>query len=223
MNPFPHLNRPFNPPPYLVDPSRPKGEGYVPVIITRGISPRSDYVAAIERMWSEPRRRLAEELRAHGEELENAHWDWRNKAIRPNHWHCLVTIECDGQVQGIMAVESLLRSSRLTENASVLYVDYVEKAPWNFRVPQDRVKQAVRLPRFTGVGTLLIAEAIRMSVGRTAGGRVGLHALSQAESFYVGQCGMNALGPDPNYYGLRYFEYAEGAASDWLSRVRLSA
>ena len=38
----------------------------------------------------------------------------------------------------MMAIESLLRPSVLTQNGWVLYVDFVETAPWNYRVPQNR-------------------------------------------------------------------------------------
>jgi hypothetical protein len=155
--------------------------------------------------------------------LQSAHWQWTWKAARPPHWHTLVTVECEGQVQGIMAVENLLRPSGVTPDAVVLYVDFLEVAPWNYRVPQNRAHPAIRLPRFAGVGTLLIAEAIRMSFGRGAGGRVGLHALAQAEEFYAQRCGMNDLGPDPRYHDLVYFEYAEGVAQERLTAMGLSA
>jgi len=177
----------------------------------------------IERVWAPERARLAAELAVQGEALESAHWRWTNKVARLPNWHCLVTIECEGQVQGIMAVESLLRPSRLSPNSWVLYVDFIESAPWNYRVPQDRRKPAIREARFRRVGTLLIAEAVRMSLGVTAGVRVGLHGLGQAEEFYVRQCGMTSLGPDPNYYELVYFEYPDGVAQQRLTELEVSA
>jgi hypothetical protein len=121
-----------------------------------------------------------------------------------------------------MAVENLLRPSRLTSGAWVLYLDYVEIAPWNVRVPLDRAKPVVREPRFTRVGTSLLGEAVRMSFGATASGRVGLHSLPQSEDFYS-RCGMTRIGPDPSYYDLVYFEYAEGAGVTALTALELSA
>ncbi len=120
-----------------------------------------------------------------------------------------------------MAVENFLRPSQLAPPSWVLYVDYVEVAPWNYRVPQNRGVAAVREPRFRGVGALLLGEAIRMSLGATAGGRVGLHSLPQAEDFYS-HCGMKRIGPDPNYYDLVYFEYPDGVAGAQLTAMRLS-
>jgi hypothetical protein len=178
---------------------------------------------AVERLWAPERARLVEELRAHGETLESAHWDWRNKSRRQPHWHCLVTIECEGQVQGIMAVENFLRPSTLTPNAWVLYVDFLEVAPWNYRVPQDRSRPPVQIPRYSRAGTLLIGEAIRMSLGAAAGGRLGLHGLPQAEDFYVRRCGMTRIGSDPMYHNLVYFEYPDGVAATRLTAMELSA
>jgi hypothetical protein len=205
----------------LVD-SRLPAPGYVPVTITRGIPASLEYLANLERLWAPERGRLTEELRAHGETLESSHWDWRNKASRPPLWYTLVTIECDGQTQGIVAVENLLRPARLKQDAWVLYVDYLEVAPWNKRVPNDRNKPATREPRYRAVGKALIGEAIRMSIGTTAGGRVGLHGLEQAELFYVNGCGMNRVGPDPHYYDLVYFEYPDGVAATRLTEMELS-
>lgn len=219
-DPTPIPPRPFNPPPRLVDTRLPP-PGYVPVTITRGFQATYGNLDAVERPWGPDRARLVEELLSHDETLENAHWDWRNKARRPKDWHCIATVECDNQTQGIMAIENLLRRSELTPNTWLLYVDILEAAPWNYRVPQDRNKPVVREARYKGVGTLLLGEAIRMSIGTTAGGRVGLHALPQAEHFYE-HSGMTRIGPDPNCYNLVYFEYPDGVAAIQLTSMGLS-
>jgi hypothetical protein len=73
-------------------------------------------------------------------------------------------------------------------------------------------------PRFIGVGTVLIAEAVRLSVEMGLGGRVGLHSLPQAEAFYT-RCGMTKVGPDPHYYDLTCFEYTGRQATDWLASI----
>lgn len=220
MNPSPNSPRPFNPPPRLVDTRLPL-PGFVPATLTRGVPVTEDAMGAIERAWAPDRARLAEELRAHGEVIEHAHWDWRNKAARQPGSYCLVTVECDGRLQGAMVVENLLRRSLLTPSAWLLYLDYVEIAPWNMRVPLDRIKPVAREALFSRVGRLLLGEAIRMSFGATAGGRVGLHSLQQSEDFYA-HCGMTRIGPDPNYYDLVYFEYADGVAATQLTALELS-
>lgn len=221
MNPSPTSLRPFNPPPRLVDTRLPP-PGYVPAVLARGLPATPAYLGALERLWAPERARLAAELQVHGESLESAHWDWRNKAQRPPNWHTLVSLECEGAVQGIMAVDNFLRRSVLAPPAWVLYLDFIEIAPWNYRVPLERARPVVREPRFTRVGTTFLGEAIRMSLGAAAGGRVGLHSLRQAEDFYA-RCGMTRIGPDPNYYDLVYFEYADGVAAAQLTALELSA
>jgi len=72
------------------------------------------------------------------------------------------------------------------------------------------------VPRYVGVGTLLIAEAVRLSVETGLDG-VGLHSLPQAETFYQDRCRMTRLGPDPDYYELTYFEFTGRQAVDWLT------
>jgi hypothetical protein len=221
MNPSPTSPRPFNPPPRLVDTRLPP-PGYVPAILSRGHPATYQYLDALEHLWAPGRADLERELAGHGEILESVHWDWRNKSRRPPHWYCLVTVECEGQVQGVMAVENFLRPAVLTSGAWVLYVDYIEVAPWNYRVPQDRGKPVARESQFKEVGTLLLSEAIRMSIGAAAGGRVGLHGLAQAEKFYVRRCGMTRIGADPGYYDLVYFEYPDGVAAARLTAMGVS-
>lgn len=152
MNPPPGPARPINPPPFLVDPrTTPPAE--VPVVVARGVSATS--LVDVERTWGPARTQLGTDAAATGVPLEHGHWDWGNKVghYRPG-WHCLVAVEAEGEVQGLMAVETLLRPSRLTPGGWVVYVDYVEAAPWNLAVPN------VQRPRFAGVGTLLIGEAV---------------------------------------------------------------
>ena len=186
------------------------------VAVVRGFPP--DRLADVEQVWGPARDGLARTAAAAGSPLENAHWDWRNKVryYRPG-WHCLVAIEFEGDVQGLMAVETRLRRSRLAADRWVVYVDFLEVAPWNRRLA------TIQEPRFGGVGTLLLGEAVRMSMGPSANGRVGLHSLPLAEGFYAGHCGMTSRGPDPGYHGLVYFEYSEGTAAEWLAHVGLSA
>jgi hypothetical protein len=153
-----------------------------------------------------------------GLHLESGHWRWTRKdATTKAGDHLLVAVECRGRVQGLMALKTELRPSRIDPGQWVVYVDYVESAPWNLNIPD------VQVPRYAGVGTLLIAEAVRVAAGRTAGCRVGLHAIPQAEAFYASRCGMTRVGPDPEYHDYVYFEYPGGAAAQWLTYAGLSA
>jgi Arm DNA-binding domain len=71
-------------------------------------------------------------------------------------------------------------------------------------------------PRYRGVGTALLTAAIDLSLEEGFHGRIGLHSLTQAESFYRNACGMSDLGIDSNYDNLRYFEMTSEQAAAFL-------
>jgi hypothetical protein len=176
-----------------------------------------DYPAAeleaIEARWAQAREEAAAAGFVQGlAPLEHAHWDWRNKAESVEAGrHMLLAVERDGVAQGLMAVLRVPRNARLG-TGQVVYVDYVEAAPWN-------LKGSAIQPRFFGVGTVLIAEAVRLSLEMGLGGQVGLHSLPQAEEFYAARCKMTRIGPDPAYFDLTYFEYTRQKALDWLAQI----
>jgi hypothetical protein len=144
--------------------------------------------------------------------LDHSHWDWRNKVHSVEAGlHMLVTVECHGEAQGIMAVLRAPRRSWLS-GTPVAYVDYVETAPWNLKIPSLP-------PRFIGVGTVLIAEAIRLSLELGLEGRLGLHSLPQAEGFYRSRCRMTDLGSDSQYFDMTYFEFSGQQAIEWLVEI----
>jgi hypothetical protein len=72
----------------------------------------------------------------------------------------------------------------------------------------------VKEPLYKGVGHLLLAAAINLSFNEEFSGRVGLHALPQAESWYRDVCKMTDLGPDGTK--MRYFEMTEAQARAFL-------
>ena len=163
----------------------------------------------VENQWANARAHAAAAAVDAGlTSMEHEDWDWRNKtdsveAAR----HMLVAVECNGDVQGLMAVARDVRVSQLG-NGQVTYVDYLESAPWN-------LKATAAAPRFFGVGKVLIAEAVRLSLEAGLGGRVGLHSLAQAELFYI-KCGMTRVGPDSSYFDLTFFEFTAQQATDLL-------
>ncbi len=59
----------------------------------------------------------------------------------------------------------------------MIYIDYLETAPWN----QGGL---VGRPRYGGIGTVMLAAAIRLSLNEGFFGRIGLHSLPQSEEFY---------------------------------------
>ena len=110
-------------------------------------------------------------------------------------------------------VVNTIKRSRLPQQAGqhLVYVEYVQAAPWNRHAVSGRAS-------YRGVGTVLMAAAIQQSVDEGYHGRIGLHSLPQADTFYRDACGMTDLGPDPSYsrVPLRYFEMTEDQASVFL-------
>ncbi len=49
-------------------------------------------------------------------------------------------------------------------------------------------------------------------------GRIGLHSLPQANSFYAYVCGMTDLGQDATYENLRYFELEPERARNFIEK-----
>jgi len=163
--------------------------------------------------------RLAE-LRAKGEltlevvgdhNLQDAHWEWVQKRLERRDmmaWSSFA-VEAEDVTQGLMFV----RMDTFAREASgrgkhIVEIDLLATAPWNrFRlVPQ---------PQFKGIGRLLMAAAISLSVDQEFDGRIGLHALPQAESWYRDVCGMTDLGTDETQ--MRYFEMTRAQAQAFVS------
>jgi len=142
--------------------------------------------------------------------IEHAHWNWRNKLDRVAAGRLrLVAVECEGDMQGVMAVDRVPRPASLSAGSAV-YIDYVEAVPWNLR--------SASAPRFMGIGTALLVAAIRLSCDEGHEGRIGLHSLPQAEPFYL-RCGLTRVGVDHAYYELPYYECTAQRAAEWLQEL----
>ena len=94
-------------------------------------------------------------------------------------------------------------------NQHLVYVEYLAVAPWNR-------PQLFNPPAYKLIGRVMIATAISISINEGFKGRIGLHSLPQADSFYNDKCGMVALGPDPSKDDLIYFEMTPEKANDYL-------
>jgi len=140
---------------------------------------------------------------------QHVHWNWGQKAISvfPLLAYRFLGIEVEGMMQGLM-MACLEGSARLDPDKGkpLVYVEYLETAPWNAREFTDT-------PRFKNVGVRLMQAAARLSVDEGFAGRVGLHSLEQTKAFYAGPCGMQSLGPDGDY---EYFELTAAQATKLL-------
>ena len=125
----------------------------------------------------------------------------------------ILGIERAGQMQGLMMLQTSGRAGRLEPDTDkpLTYSDFIEVAPWNLRA-------FTNTPRFGAIGIRLLQAAVRISQDEEMHGRIGLHALPQAEAFYRDTCGMTSLGYDPDYENLPYFEMTWEQAAQFLAK-----
>ena len=142
---------------------------------------------------------------------EDHHWNWQCKA---DEWKAMLgyhsfALTCEGELQGLMLLSDF-RSARIQTQFGkpLVYVEFLATAPWNRPEFQRPV-------RYSGVGTVMIMTAVELSQQLKYHGRIGLHSLPQAESFYRGACGMTELGQDAAHQYLKYFEMTENQAEEF--------
>lgn len=146
---------------------------------------------------------------------QSSHWNWREKtrAVQGMLGAPAFSVVCGGVTQGMMIIDTASKPCRLEgqRGKPQVYVDYVENAPWNR-------PELVDVPKYRGIGSLLIRAAVAVSEDLEFGGRIGLHALPQANDFYARTCGMTDLGPDAGYQNLRYFEMIPAQAQAFIEK-----
>lgn len=177
-----------------------------------------EHLLLVELQWQGTRVELGQELLRLGipEERwpESLPWDWSRKARELRALEASgYAIKGEGKWQAVMLTKSATHFSMhpSTLGKPLIYVEYVEVAPWNWTI--DDIGQR---PKFKALGTTLLREAVLQSVREEFEGRVGLHSLPQAEGFYE-RCGMAALGRDRAKQGLMYFELTADAALKFLN------
>jgi hypothetical protein len=175
-----------------------------------GIQPQ--HLADWTRHWRPALAQTLHELALKGVPWpENWHWNWELKVAHVSgllgaRTFCVVA---EGTTQGLMSVD-LTKSARLDSQRGkpLVYVDYLEAAPWN--------RQDLGSARFRGVGTVLFTAALELSREEGFKGRVGLHSLPQADDFYSKACAMTDLDKDPDKHNLRYFEMTPEQAQAYM-------
>jgi hypothetical protein len=177
----------------------------------------------VEEQWGLARIEVLRELAARRVDRndwpQSIHWSWAYKAATLEESRLeasgdlrLFGIEAENEWQGLLCAMSEGYQTRLgTPDQPLVYIDYLESAPWNWEIGPIK-----RFGCFRGVGVQLMEAAVRWSMALGYNGRVGLHALPQAEGFYQGRCRMENLGVDVNYHDLCYFEFDESQVSRFL-------
>ncbi|MFC1759423.1 GNAT family N-acetyltransferase [Planctomycetota bacterium] len=189
---------------------------FVEASLYEGMKPED--LVIVEREWGPVRSLLMQELFQSGVPRptwpESLHWDWGKKGPE------LKLLEssgfgnvCEKNWQGVMLTKSASHFSKAPNDKGkpLVYIDYLEAAPWNWKVTG-----IARMGDFRGVGSVLFRQAVLQSVTEGFHGRVGLHALPQAAQFYEKGIGMTDFGPDSSKQGLPYFELQSDEALRFL-------
>lgn len=178
-----------------------------------------------EASWAPVRVRMIQELTRRGIPRtswpESLHWNWAKKAaeLTPDRLGALGDVRVFGistanDWEGMQLAKAAGHMTKLKSvGRELVYIEYVESAPWNWEVAQ--IKQEAR---YRGAGMQLVEMAVRWSLQLGFHGRIGLHSLQQAEDFYRRRCGMTDLGPDSDwrYQKMRYFEFSDDQAREFL-------
>jgi hypothetical protein len=145
---------------------------------------------------------------------QSGHWLWPDKVAECDllgfETFCVTAAD---MTQAMMRVDVGSQESRLAESEGkpIVYVDYLEVAPWNQPIVGMQ-------RRYKGAGMVLMVAAAALSVDQGFNGRVGLHSLPQSENFYR-DLGMVDLGPDPEVHGeLLYFEMTAEIAQTLITQ-----
>jgi hypothetical protein len=145
-------------------------------------------------------------------DLEHDHWEWERKVSITHRLlpYPTLGIECEGQVQGLMLLETDGHFARIATQAGspLVYVNLLATAPWNLPAVTDP-------PRYRGVGTVLLAAATTLSVDLGFKGRLGLHSLPRSEDWYE-RLGLTNLGSDSNKQNLKYYELTPDQAQNLI-------
>jgi hypothetical protein len=170
-----------------------------------------DYIAKTSRKWTEQRWYFKSQHLAKGLSFpEHSHWDWNKKAKLSSDSQTIFAIQYEDDIQGLMLVDYKTQMAKLPPDAgkSILYIDYIESAPHN---------QYEKPTRFKWVGVNLLRVAVQYSIDKMCDGRIGLHALPQAENFYHNKCGLTPVENDPIHQNLLYFEFTREQSQNFLS------
>lgn len=171
--------------------------------------------------WEPVRKQSIETLHEQGHPLgelpKHWGWDWTRKISRlGNPLFGFYGIECEGKMQGLLEVakEGYLAKLPIQKGKPLIYVKYIETAPWNIKLLDPN-------PRFGGVGSRLIRVAVELSLSEDCKGRVGLHSLpgdkqGEPEWFYQHVCKMEPIEVQRDGEGLLYFELTAEKADEFL-------
>lgn len=123
-------------------------------------------------------------------------WNWEQfceNALQSQDSKLAFLCLSGSNLEGCMILE-IMKSGSANFRCPYLLVEYLEAAPWN-RSPPAAAGRGLK-----GVGTALMNAAIAVSHGLGYGGRIGLHSLPSACTFYENY-GMERRGEEEDSDG----------------------
>lgn len=197
---------------YLLEPP---GDKLVEAKLVDTLEPHD--LELVERSWTPDRDRILRECLLRGVQRtaypQSLHWRWDRKARHLRELQARATGILVGEDwQAVMLTKSATQLARLQPDRGkpLVYLDYLEVAPWNLKLPDIGQQR-----RYRGLGAALVREAILQSRAEGFRGRLGLHSLPQSEDFYT-RCGMTAAERDAAKQNLLYFEMTREAATRYI-------
>jgi hypothetical protein len=188
-------------------------------VLHDGVS--AEQLIAAEKQWKVARFELVFNLmksgRPESDFPQHWRWDWSKKAPQ---LRLLATrtfgIECEAIWQGLMMTTTVGHAALLgaDKGKPIVYVKYLENAPWNLKAFTDT-------PKFSPVGVRLLEAAVALSKEEGFHGRVGLHSLPNphTEGFYQ-RLKFTRIGIDKAVENLPYYELSREAAEQFLQEAK---
>lgn len=171
---------------------------------------QTQHLESVNQNW----RPYFRELARRGRKQDDDHWDWSSLA---RNWRedkdFTFAVVAGGETQGLLWATKGCSSQPLSEGEpwppEILVVERLATAPWNRGQPMP-----LHISQYKLVGTSLLKEAVLLSRELGFQGRVGLHALEDAESFYE-EIGMLKITPGTSE-SMAYFEFDPEGATRFL-------
>jgi len=188
---------------------------FVDADLLTGLKPPN--LVVVEDEWHPLRSVILQELLAASvpdtEWPQSLLWNWSRKAPQLRLLAASgFGVVYDQKWQGVMLTKTEPYKARLRPDKAkpLVYVDFLEVAPWNWTIKKIGRNGLYRL-----VGSALLWRAVKQSMDEGFHGRVGLHALPQSEGFYIGEpFGMTPIARDPNKEDLLYLELTSEQAQE---------
>lgn len=133
-------------------------------------------------------------------DYQDWHWEWISKTAgtKADNQYEWFFLEVGSSVEAACLIY-FPKESSLQPIENIFYIEFIAIAPWNRFTPLEN-------KRYRGLGSLLLLEAVKFLAQKYGNSRrFSLHALEQAESYYIDKLKMQHLSINDKP-SLKYFE-----------------